>query len=45
MCVSYVCVSVLDREASWVFASTALEVIWMAVHLASYSDLLSNWFL
>ena len=34
MCVCVcVCVCVLDREGSWVFARTALEVVWLAMHL------------
>ena len=33
-----VCACVLDREGSWVFTSTAPEVIWTAVHLTSYSN-------
>ena len=34
---------VLDGEGSWVFAaSTALVVVWMAVHLTGYSDFLDG---
>ena len=41
MCVyNHVCLSVyfLDREGSWVFASTALVVAWVAVYLTSCGD-------
>ena len=37
-----VCVCVLDKEGSWVFASTALAVVWTAVYLTGYSDFLTN---
>ena len=37
-----VCVRVLDGEGRWVFASTAVEVVWMAGHLTSYSDYLTG---
>ena len=39
-----VCVSlyVVDREGSQVFASTALEVVWTAVHLTNDSDYLTG---
>ena len=33
---------VLDREGSWVVASTALAVAWMAMYLTSYSDYLTD---
>ena len=39
-----VCVCVLDREGSWVFASTALEVVWMAMHLTGHSDYLTGFY-
>ena len=32
------CVCVLDREGSWVVASTALVVVWTAMYLTGYSD-------
>ena len=34
------CVCVLDWEVSWVFACTALDVVWMAM-----LQQLSDWFL
>ena len=37
MC-AYVCVCVLDGEGSWVFASTALVVVWRARYLTGYSE-------
>ena len=37
-----VCVCVLGREGSWVFASTALVVVWTAMYLTSYSDYLTG---
>ena len=41
-----VCVSlyVVDREGSQVFASTALEVVWMAMHLTGHSDYLTGFY-
>ena len=38
----FVCVYVLGREWSWVFASTALVVVWTAIYLTSYSDYLTG---
>ena len=37
------CMCVLDRDGSWVFASKALEVVWTAVYLTSYSDYLTSY--
>ena len=37
-----VCVSVLGREGSWVFASTALVVVWTTMYLNSFSDWLTG---
>ena len=49
VCVSacvYVCVFVrvyvLGREWSWVFASTALVVVWTAMYLTRHSDYLTG---
>ena len=33
-----VCACVLDREGSWVVASTAPEAVWTAVHLTGCSN-------
>ena len=38
----YVCVYALDGEGSWMFASTALEVVWTATYLTGYSDCLTG---
>ena len=35
-----VVIVVVDGEGRWVFASTAVEVVQMAVHLTGYSDYL-----
>ena len=35
-----VCVCVLGVEGSWVFASTALLVVWTDMYLTGYSDYL-----
>ena len=37
---AYACV--LDGEGSWVFASTALTVVQMAIYLTSYNDCLTG---
>ena len=37
-----VCVHGLGREGSWVFASTALVVVWMAMYLTRYSEYLTG---
>ena len=36
------CVCVLGGEGSWMFASTALVVVWMAMYLTSYCDYLTG---
>ena len=41
MCVC-VCVCVLDGEGSWVFASTALVVVWTARCVTGYSEPLKS---
>ena len=37
-----VCVCILGREKSWVFASTALGVVWTAMYLNGHSDYLTS---
>ena len=37
-----VCVCVLGGEWNWVFTSTALVVVWMAMYLTSYTDCLTG---
>ena len=37
-----VCVCVLGGERSWVFASTALVVVWTAMYLTGYTDYLTG---
>ena len=41
ICGVCVCVFVLNREGSCVFASRALVVVWTAVYLTAYSDCLT----
>ena len=35
----HACVCLLGGDGSWVVASTALVVVWLAVYLTGYSDL------
>ena len=37
-----VCVCVLGGERSWVFASSALVVVWTAMYLTGYTDYLTG---
>ena len=41
MC-AHICVP--DREGSWVFATTSLVVLWIAMQLAAYSDYLTTFY-
>ena len=35
-------VCVLDRQGNWVFACTALVIVWTAVYLTGYSDYVTD---